>query len=183
MLIVFFFNFNYFSRARFCSWRFERQPLVWVKETLRWKADTRKCQQLRLAAAVNQLVIYSWTRFSILEPQNVLTHPRKTKHIGFCRTALNNSIIRIHLETGDYGNAYRYMILKGTVHTNAFSKRSFFIANVSKAPRPHYRFRSVFPVHTKTPENATTVICACERRCEWRQRFRKPPFSPSTLIR
>ena len=36
---------------------------------------------------------------------------------------------------------------------------------------------------SKTIENATRVLWTCERRCEWRQRFQKPPFSPFTLIR
>ena len=46
-----------------------------------------------------------------------------------------------------------------------FSKHSVFIEeNASKAHRPHFRFRSVFPVHTKicskTIENAATYAHA-----------------------
>ena len=46
--------------------------------------------------------------------------------------------------------------MSGPVHYNAFSKRSVF---ETVRPRPHYRFRSVFPVHTKMLENAAAVIC------------------------
>ena len=48
----------------------------------------------------------------------------------------------------------------------AFLKRSVFTENASKAPQPHYRFRSVFPAHTKTLENGTLQqsICACDKQ-------------------
>ena len=45
-----------------------------------------------------------------------------------------------------------------------------FTENASNASRPHYRFRSVIPVHTKRSknantlrENATTVICSYDK--------------------
>ena len=101
--------------------------------------------------------------------------------------SLNKSIRKIEnnshsLQTRNYAPS--------TLMQYAFSKRSVFIENASKAPCPHYIvFVAFFPsVHTKTLEKdkknaTTTVIHACERRCGWRQRFRKPPFSPSTLKR
>ena len=53
-------------------------------------------------------------------------------------------------------NIFLVQSVWGPVHTNAFSKRSVFTENASKAPRPHH-FRRVFAVHTTTKWSAHEI--------------------------